>query len=72
MVALIRGEGILISLYPPQNWKGKHLPLFASTPELLKWWKASVQDTEAEKEYERWFLLVLQERQQLIKLWVPY
>ncbi|MCC5603358.1 hypothetical protein [Nostoc favosum] len=48
-MALIRGESISISLYPPQNWKGKHLPLFAPTPELLKWWKASAQDTEAEK-----------------------
>ncbi|MFW9264870.1 hypothetical protein [Nostoc sp. CALU 546] len=33
----IRGKGISISLYPPENWKGKHLPLFAPTPELLKW-----------------------------------
>ncbi|MEH1947408.1 MAG: hypothetical protein V7K77_10700 [Nostoc sp.] len=66
----IRGEAISISLYPPKNWKGKHLPLFAPTPELLKWWKSSAQDTEAELEYERQFLLVLQERQQLIELWV--
>ncbi len=66
----IRGEGISISLDPPKNWKGKHLPLFAPTSELLKWWKASAQDTEAELEYERQFLLVLQERQQLIELWV--
>ncbi|MEH1784814.1 hypothetical protein [Nostoc sp.] len=45
----IRGESISISLYPPENWKGKHLPLFAPTPELLKWWKSSAQDAEAEK-----------------------
>ncbi|WZF19881.1 hypothetical protein WKK05_11330 [Nostoc sp. UHCC 0302] len=65
-----RGEilfvGISISLYPPKNWKGKHLPLFAPTPELLKWWKSSAQDAEAELEYERQFLLVLQKWQQLI------
>ncbi|WP_341531488.1 DUF488 domain-containing protein (plasmid) [Nostoc sp. UHCC 0302] len=66
----IRGESISISLYPPKNWKGKHLPLFAPTPELLKWWKSSAQNAEAELEYERRFLLVLQERQQLIELWV--
>ncbi|OYE02113.1 hypothetical protein CDG79_25810 [Nostoc sp. 'Peltigera membranacea cyanobiont' 232] len=45
----IINEGISISLYPSKNWKGKHLPLFAPTPELLKWWKASTKDTEAEK-----------------------
>ena len=33
----IRGEAVSISLYPPQNWKGKHLQEFAPTPELLKW-----------------------------------
>ncbi len=65
----IRGEGISISLYPPKNWRGKHLPLFAPTPELLKWWKSSAQDAEAELEYERQFLLVLQSREQLIDLW---
>ncbi|MEJ6486752.1 hypothetical protein N0Y54_36760 [Nostoc punctiforme UO1] len=43
----IRGEAVSISLYPPKNWKGKHLPLFAPTPELLNWWKASAQDTAA-------------------------
>lgn len=66
----IRGEAISISLYPPKNWKGKHLPLFAPTPELLKWWKASAQDAEAEKDYERRFREVLQSRQQLIELWI--
>ncbi|NEU83625.1 DUF488 domain-containing protein [Nostoc sp. UIC 10630] len=66
----IRGEAVSISLYPPKNWKGKHLPLFAPTPELLKWWKASAQDAEAEFEYERRFREVLQSRQQLIDLWV--
>ncbi|MCC5670395.1 hypothetical protein LC653_43100 [Nostoc sp. CHAB 5784] len=45
----IRGEAVSISLYPPKNWKGKHLPLFTPTPELLKRWKVSAQDTEAEK-----------------------
>lgn len=68
--AEIRGEGISISLYPPKNWKGKHLPLFAPTPELLKWWKASAQDAEAEKDYERRFREILHSRQQLIDLWV--
>ncbi|MGF1939425.1 MAG: DUF488 family protein [Nostoc sp. ChiQUE02] len=65
-----RGEGISISPYPPKNWKGKHLALFAPTPELLKWWKSSAQDAEAELEYERRFREVLQERQQLIELWI--
>ena len=51
----IWGEGISISLYPPQNWKGKHLPLFAPTPELLKWWKASAKDAVAQQEYQRQF-----------------
>jgi hypothetical protein len=40
--------------------------LFAPTPELLKWWKASAQDAEAKLEYKRQFLLILQSRQQLI------
>ncbi|MEH2430822.1 MAG: DUF488 family protein [Nostoc sp.] len=66
----IRGEAVSISLYPPKNWKGKHLPLFAPTPELLKWWKASVQDTAAEEEYTREFRKTLDSRQQLIQLWV--
>ncbi|MGF2037295.1 MAG: hypothetical protein RMZ43_018570 [Nostoc sp. CmiVER01] len=66
----IRGKAISISLYPPKNWKGKHLPLFAPTPELLKWWKSSAQNAEAEQEYERQFLLILQSREQLIELWV--
>ncbi|MBW4458551.1 MAG: DUF488 domain-containing protein [Nostoc indistinguendum CM1-VF10] len=66
----IRGEAISISLYPPKNWKGKHLPLFAPTPELLKWWKASAQDTAAEEEYTREFRKTLDSRQQLIQLWV--
>jgi hypothetical protein len=63
------GEAISISLYPAKNWKGKHLPLFAPTPELLKWWKPSAQDVEAKLEYERQLELVLQERQQLIDQW---
>ncbi|MHC5855075.1 DUF488 family protein, N3 subclade [Nostoc sp.] len=66
----IRGEPISISLYPPKNWKGKHLPLFAPTPELLKWWKASAQDTAAQSEYTREFRKTLDSRQQLIQLWV--
>ncbi|MCC5653477.1 DUF488 domain-containing protein [Nostoc sp. XA013] len=66
----IRGEAISISLYPPKNWKGKHLPLFAPTPELLKWWKASAQDTAAQEEYTREFRKTLDSRQQLIQLWV--
>ena len=66
----IRGEAVSISLYPPKNWKGKHLPLFAPTPELLKWWKASAQDTAAQEEYTREFRKTLDSRQQLIQLWV--
>ncbi|MHC5763581.1 DUF488 family protein, N3 subclade [Nostoc sp.] len=66
----IRGEGISISLYPPKNWKGKHLPLFAPTHELLNWWKASAQDTAAQKEYTREFRKTLDSRQQLIQLWM--
>ncbi len=66
----IRGEGISISLYPPKNWLGLHLPLFAPTPELLKWWKASAQDTAAQSEYTREFRNTLDSRQQLIQLWV--
>ncbi|WP_242055919.1 DUF488 family protein [Nostoc flagelliforme] len=65
-----RGEAISISLYPPKNWKGKHLPLFAPTPELLKCWKASAQDTAAQEEYTREFRKTLDSRQQLIQLWV--
>jgi hypothetical protein len=64
------GEAISISLYPPKNWLGLHLPLFAPTPELLKWWKSSAQDAEAEQEYECRFQRILQSRQQLIDLWV--
>ncbi|MCC5617488.1 DUF488 domain-containing protein [Nostoc sp. CHAB 5836] len=59
-----------ISLYPPPGWKGKHLPLFAPTPELLKWWKSSAQDPAAQQEYKREFHEILNSRQQLIKLWV--
>ncbi|WP_341532184.1 DUF488 family protein (plasmid) [Nostoc sp. UHCC 0302] len=53
-----------------KNWLVKHLPLFAPTPELLKWWKSSAQDAEAELECERRFREVLQEQQQLIDFWV--
>lgn len=66
----IKGEAISISLYPPPNWKSKHLPLFAPTSELLKWWKSSAQDTEAQLEYSRQFLDILQSRQHLIDIWV--
>ncbi|MBD2565881.1 MULTISPECIES: DUF488 family protein, N3 subclade [Nostoc] len=66
----ILGEAISISLYPPQNWKGKHLPLFAPKKELLDWWKNSAKDAEAQEEYEKEFVLILQSRQQLIDIWV--
>jgi|GEM_PF-1198288 len=66
----IQGEAVSISLYPPPNWKGKHLPLFAPTPELLKWWKSLAQDEAAQQEYKRHFHEILQSRQQLIELWV--
>ncbi|MBW4690035.1 MAG: DUF488 domain-containing protein [Komarekiella atlantica HA4396-MV6] len=67
---IIKGEAISISLYPPPAWKGKHLPLFAPTPELLKWWKSSAKDAAAQQEYKRQFHEILQSRQQLIDLWV--
>lgn len=66
----IQGEAVSISLYPPPNWKGKHLLLFAPTPELLKWWKSLAQDEAAQQEYKRHFHEILQSRQQLIELWV--
>lgn len=66
----IQGEAVSISLYPPKNWKGKHLPLFAPTPELLKWWKASAQDAEAEKRVRASIPGDSSVTQQLIDLWV--
>jgi hypothetical protein len=66
----IRGEAVSISLYPPKGFQGKHLPLFAPTPELLKWWKSSASDTNAEQEYTRQFHEILLCRQQLIDIWV--
>ncbi|MBE9052747.1 DUF488 family protein [Nostocales cyanobacterium LEGE 11386] len=66
----IKGEAVSISLYPPKNWKSKHLPLFAPTPELLKWWKSSAKDAAAQQEYKRQFSEILDSRQQLIELWV--
>jgi hypothetical protein len=67
---IIKGEAVSISLYPPKGWKGKHLPLFAPTPELLRWWKSSDKDAAAQQEYKRQFHEILQSRQQLIDLWV--
>ncbi|WGV29117.1 DUF488 family protein [Halotia branconii] len=67
---IIKGEAVSISLYPPKNWKGKHLPLFAPTPELLKWWKSSAKDAAAQQKYKRQFHEILLSRQQLIDLWV--
>ncbi|YAF98932.1 MAG: DUF488 family protein (plasmid) [Nodularia sp. CChRGM 3473] len=66
----IKGEPVSISLYPPKGWKGKHLPLFAPTPELLSWWKASAKDPAAQQEYKRQFREILDSRQQLIQLLV--
>ncbi|QLE59640.1 DUF488 family protein [Nostoc sp. TCL26-01] len=66
----VKGEAVSISLYPPPNWKGKHLPLFAPTPELLKWWKSSAKDAIAQEEYTQRFREILDSRQQLIQLWV--
>jgi len=66
----IKGEAVSISLYPPKGWTGKHLPLFAPTPELLYWWKSSAKDAIAEQEYKRQFREILDSRQQLIGLWV--
>jgi hypothetical protein len=67
---ITKGEAVSISLYPPKGWKGKHLPLFAPTPELLRWWKSSDKDAAAQQEYKRQFHEILQSRQQLIDLWV--
>ncbi|BCL40141.1 DUF488 domain-containing protein [Nostoc sp. MS1] len=66
----IKGEAVSISLYPPKGWNGKHLPLFAPTPELLQWWKSSAKDAAAQNEYKRRFRQILDSRQQLIGLWV--
>jgi hypothetical protein len=66
----IKGEAVSISLYPPKGWTGKHLPLFAPTPELLQWWKSSAKDVAAQEEYKRHFREILDSRQQLIGLWV--
>ncbi|WP_225226158.1 DUF488 family protein, N3 subclade [Komarekiella delphini-convector] len=66
----IKGEAVSISLYPPKRFQGRHLSLFAPTPELLKWWKSSVKDATAQQEYKRQFREILDSRQQLIDLWV--
>ncbi|BCL39653.1 DUF488 family protein [Nostoc sp. MS1] len=66
----IKGEAVSISLYPPKGWAGKHLPLFAPTPELLHWWKSSAKDVAAQNEYKRRFHEILDSRHQLIQLWV--
>ncbi|MEJ1930563.1 DUF488 family protein [Nostoc sp. NIES-2111] len=66
----IKGEAVSISLYPPKGWNGKHLPLFAPTPELLQWWKSSAKDAIAQEEYKRRYREILDSRQQLIGLWV--
>ncbi|BAY72933.1 hypothetical protein NIES23_57610 (plasmid) [Trichormus variabilis NIES-23] len=66
----IKGEAVSISLYPPKGWTGKHLLLFAPTPELLHWWKSSAKDAIAQEEYKRCFREILDSRQQLIQLWV--
>lgn len=66
----IIGEAVSISLYPPPGWTGKHLPLFAPTPELLQWWKSSAKDAAAQDEYKHHFRSILDSRQQLIDLWV--
>lgn len=66
----IKGEAVSISLYPPKGWNGKHLPLFAPTPELLQWWKSSAKDAAAQNEYKCRFREILDSRQQLIQLWV--
>ncbi|MCC2693884.1 hypothetical protein [Nodularia sp. LEGE 04288] len=66
----IKGEAVSISLYPPKGWTGKHLPLFAPTPELLQWWKSSPKDTATQQEYKRQFREILNSRLTLIQLWV--
>ena len=66
----IKGEAVSISLYPPKGWTGKHLPLFAPTPELLHWWNKSAKDAAAQNEYKHRFRSLLDSRQQLIQLWV--
>jgi alkylated DNA repair dioxygenase AlkB len=66
----IKREAVSISLYPPKSWTGKHLPLFAPTPELLCWWKSSAKDTAAQQEYKRQLGEILDSRLTLIQLWV--
>ncbi|WP_256872013.1 hypothetical protein [Nostoc sp. TCL26-01] len=74
----VKGEAVSISLYPPPNWKGKHLPLFAPTPELLSWWKSSAKDAIsyagrnaiAQEQYKQKFREILDSRLTLIQLWV--
>ncbi|MBD2503912.1 DUF488 family protein, N3 subclade [Anabaena azotica] len=64
------GRKISISLYPPNGWEGEHLTLFAPTPNLLKWWKSSAKDKEAEEEYKSKFREILHSRKVLIKAWI--
>jgi uncharacterized protein YeaO (DUF488 family) len=66
----IKGEAVSISLHPPSWFQGRHLPLFAPSPELLRWWKTSAKDAAAQQEYKRQFREILDSRQQLIELWV--
>ncbi|AUB41995.1 hypothetical protein COO91_08093 [Nostoc flagelliforme CCNUN1] len=48
-----------VSLSLPSCWKGKHCPVFAHTPELLRWWKSSSKDASAQKQYKRQFKEIL-------------
>lgn len=64
------GESISISLYPPKDFDGKHLPLLAPSDTLFRQWKASKKDEAAQQEYTKTFLAEIEAKSQLIDVWL--
>jgi len=58
-----KGAQISISIYPPQNWKGAHLPLFAPSKKLFDL-------KPSPEEYSRIFAEEMQAKNQLINIWL--
>lgn len=68
--APIIGTPVAISLYPPKGFKCDRLPLFAPSPELLKFWKQSAKDDGAWEQYKSEFRDIVRDRWKNVNQWL--
>jgi hypothetical protein len=64
------GKSISISLKPPKGYDLNSLPLFAPSPELLKYWNGSDKGEESQRKYSEIFREEMAAKDQFIDLWI--